>query len=336
MDLPSFLPLLITGVTGVPGYNAFRYFHEKYPNHVTAIRPVRYWPLRGEGIVPLDIEDHEGLASLLKRKKFKSVLHAAGSCALKSCEMNPELAYHVNVQSVLNVLKMIGRCDVRLIFLSTDLVFPGRTNGLYTEEDDVSPVTVYGKTMVKAEEVVLQNYPAAAIFRISLPMGMSANGHAGAIDWILSRFKKYKPATLYYDEVRTPFYCEDFNNIAELFLGNKMSGIFHLGSHRPLSLYQIGQIINKIGGYPPQLLKGCMRHEAGPVPPRAGNVSMSNKKLISALGRDPFRLWPYWEEHVPLGSVWHYSRLPHKAYHPEQISRNLYTITESFNGEGAF
>ena len=251
MSLPSFLPLLITGVTGVPGYSAFKYFHSKYPDHVTAIRPVRYWPLREKGIVPLDIEDRKGLATLMKQKRFKSVLNGAGSCALKSCEMNPVLAYRVNVQSALNIVEVFGGHDIRLIHLSTDLVFPGKSEGLYTEEDAVSPVTMYGKTMAIAEEIIMLRYSSSAIFRISLPIGISVNGHAGAIDWILSRFKKNNPATLYFDEVRSPFYCEDFNKVMELALGNKIRGIYHLGSHRHLSLYQIGQIVNKVGGYAP-------------------------------------------------------------------------------------
>ncbi|HHT9105632.1 MAG TPA: SDR family oxidoreductase [Candidatus Wujingus californicus] len=327
MTLPSFLPLLITGVTGVPGYSAYKYFHSKYPDHVTAIRPVRYWPLRGEGIIPLDIEDHKGLANLMKQKKFKSVLNGAGSCALKSCEMNPVLAYRVNVQSVLNVLEMIEDHDVRMIHLSTDLVFPGKQDGLYTEEDPAAPVTVYGKTMAIAEEIITLRYPSAAIFRISLPMGISVNGHAGAIDWIQSRFKKNNPATLYFDEVRSPFYCEDFNMVVELTLEKKhISGIYHFGSHRHLTLYQIGQIVNKVGGYAPHLLKGCMRIEAGPIPPRAGNVTMSNKKLVHVLGLDPFRKWPYLEHHVPNGKDWHYERPEHMTFHPEQIHACLYQI----------
>jgi dTDP-4-dehydrorhamnose reductase len=326
MSLPSFLPLLITGVTGVPGYSAFQYFHAKYPNHVTAIRPVRYWPLRGEGIIPLDIENRKGLEELMKLKQFKSVLNGAGSCALKSCEMNAVLAYRVNVQSVLNVLEMIGGRDVRLIHLSTDLVFPGKTDGLYTEGDPPAPVTMYGKTMAITEEIVMLGYRSAAIFRISLPMGISVNGHAGAIDWILSRFKKNNPATLYFDELRSPFYCEDFNEVMELTLGNTIKGIYHLGSHRHLSLYQIGQIVNKVGGYIPELLKGCMRKEAGPMPPRAGNVTMSNQKLIQALGVDLFRKWPYLEDHVPDGRDWHYDRPDHMVFHPEQIHKCLYRI----------
>ena len=327
MFLPSFLPLLITGVTGVPGYSAFKYFHSKYPDHVTAIRPVRYWPLREKGIIPLDIEDRKGLATLMKQKRFKSVLNGAGSCALKSCEMNPVLAYRVNVQSALNIVEVFGDHDIRLIHLSTDLVFPGKSEGLYAEEDPVFPVTMYGKTMAIAEDIIMLRYPSAAIFRISLPMGISVNGHAGAIDWILSRFKKNNPATLYFDEMRSPFYCEDFNSAMEIVFEKKhISGIYHFGSHRHLSLYQIGQIVNKVGGYAPHLLKGCLRKEAGPMPPRAGNVTMNNKKLIQALGIDHFRKWPYLEHHVPDGKDWHYHRPKHMTFHPEQIHNCLYRI----------
>ena len=32
------LPLLVTGVAGVPGYNALDYFHAKYPGQVIGIR----------------------------------------------------------------------------------------------------------------------------------------------------------------------------------------------------------------------------------------------------------------------------------------------------------
>ena len=167
----------------------------------------------------------------------------------------------------------------------------------------MSPVTMYGKTMAIAEEIIMLRYSSAAVFRISLPMGISVNGHAGAIDWILSRFKRIIQPHYIFDEVRSPFYCEDFNKVMELALGNKIRGIYHLGSHRHLSLYQIGQIVNKVGGYALRLLKGCMRKEAGPMPPRAGNVTMNNKKLIQALGTDPFRKWPYLEHHVPNGRV---------------------------------
>ena len=98
-------------------------------------------------------------------------------------------------------------------------------------------------------------------------MGVSANGHAGAIDWIASRFKKSRPATLYFDEIRTPTYTDCMNLLYERLLANNLGGLFHAGGPRRLSLYQIAQVINRVGGYPAECLMGIPRREAGPIPP---------------------------------------------------------------------
>ena len=80
-DLPDPpLPLLITGVAGVAGYNALHYFRERYPGQVVGIRPRNNWRLRGESIVPCDMEDATQLARLLDRHQFAAVLNCAGSC----------------------------------------------------------------------------------------------------------------------------------------------------------------------------------------------------------------------------------------------------------------
>src|SRR5439155_13037446 len=110
----------------------------------------------------------------------------------------------------------------------------------------------------------------AAILRISLPMGPSFNRHAGAIDWIQSRFRNNRPATLYFDEVRSCTYVDDLNIVFEEFLTRDASGLFHAGGPRGMTLYQIAQVINRVGGYQAHLLKGIPRIEAGPMPPRAG------------------------------------------------------------------
>ena len=44
------------------------------------------------------------------------------------------------------------------------------------------------------------------------------------------------------------------------------------------------QVVNRVGGYDPRNLLGCPRIDAGPMPPRAGNVSMNSGKLAAALG----------------------------------------------------
>jgi dTDP-4-dehydrorhamnose reductase len=332
------LPLLITGVAGVAGYNALHYFRERYPGQVVAIRQEDNWPLTGDGVIPCNAEDHGRLRALFDEYQFGSVLNCAGNCALRACELDSRLAWRTNVEGLINLLSIIVDRDVRLVHLSIDLVFSGKRcqepfplgaheptphgtaekvpdtffnpffNHRYSESDPTDPVTVYGKTMVAAELLLRDWMPSACILRISLPMGISFNGHAGAIDWIQSRFKKSRPATLYFDEIRTPSYTDCLNRLYERALASDLTGLYHAGGPRALSLYQIAQIVNHVGGYDPKLLMGCPRCDAGPIPPRAGDVTMNSTALAAALGENLLDPWPHDDALVPTDHDWHHRR----------------------------
>jgi dTDP-4-dehydrorhamnose reductase len=321
---PLRLPLLITGITGVAGWNALHYFQRRYPGQVIGIRPRQTWQCNGPGIVPLNAEDAAGLRELFAAYRFGAVLNCVGNCALKSCECDPAMARLLNVESAAVLSACIREHGSRLVHLSSDLVFSGKGSGGYAETDATDPVTVYGTTMVQGEQLLRDREPATAILRISLPMGPSFNGHAGAIDWIQSRFRNHRPATLYFDEVRSCTYTDDLNVVFERFLQGDEGGIYHLGGPRPVTLHQIGQIVNRVGGYDARLLKGCPRAAAGPLPPRAGNVSMSSAKLVRMLGAQPFQAWPVGKDIFPDGPDWHSSRRPGEKSSPERIRERLY------------
>lgn len=330
-------PVLVLGVPGVPGFNAFLGLGSFYPASVLGLAPPHVpelsapetpWTPR---LVPADPEDIGQLAALCETYNIRTVVDASGWCALRSCEMDPALGRRLNVAIGLNAMRIARERGARLIRLSTDLVFDGNprpgpegatASGGYREDDSVNPVTVYGKLMAEAEAEILAGYPEAAVLRIALPMGPSLNGHAGAIDWIESRFRKGKPATLYFDEVRSNLYAQDLTKVIAAFCANDAGGIWHVGGPLPLSLYRIAQIINRLGGYPPELLMGCPRAAAGPVPPRAGDVSMDTSKLRGLLGGEAVKPWPFDPGHVPDDDAWHGRR--NGAYPPDAVARYLY------------
>ena len=76
------LPMLITGIAGVAGYNAFAYFRHKYAE-VWGQRPKKNWPLQGPGIVGVDLEDEQELRHVLRQGRFKTILNCGGSCAFE-------------------------------------------------------------------------------------------------------------------------------------------------------------------------------------------------------------------------------------------------------------
>ena len=102
-----------------------------------------------------------------------------------------------------------------------------------------------------------------------------------------------------------------------------LAGLFHAGGPRRLSLYQTAQIINRVGGYDPDCLIGIPRREAGPLPPRAGNVAMDSSKLVRALGYNPFDPWPLDDRLVPTDPDWHRQRPPGEPRSPEYLHQVL-------------
>ena len=322
------LPLLVTGITGVAGYNAFLAFQGAYPGEVAGIRPRKSLRLTGPGVIALDADDEAGLRDLCREWRFGSILNCVGNCALKSCELDPAMAWRLNVVTAEFIAREAVALGSRLVHLSSDLVFSGASGvGNHFETDPTDPVTVYGKTMVQGEEVIRDKVPGAAILRISLPMGPSFNRHAGAIDWIDSRFRAGKPATLYFDEVRSATYVDDLNRVFAWFLAHEqLSGVYHAGGPRAVTLNQIGQIVNRVGGYSPALLRGCFRLEAGPMPPRAGNVEMNSDKLVAAMGEQPFRPWPADRGLMPTSRLWHAERAPDESGSFDRIERELYRV----------
>ncbi|WP_419194236.1 SDR family oxidoreductase [Novipirellula herctigrandis] len=326
MNAPSRpqLPMLVTGIAGVPGYNAFHFFRDLYGDQVFGMRQTSMWPLAGDGVLACDSDDPKAVARVWDQYQFKTLLNFGGCCRLKSCESDHAMAHRVNVTGTENMIAEATRHDAQIIQLSVDLVFGGRDGGDYDEVDLPDPVTVYGAKMVEAEQLVLGQRPDACVLRISLPMGISFNAHAGAIDWIASRFKKDKPATLFFDEVRTPTYTDCMNQLFAKLLENPINGLYHAGGPRKLSLFEIGQIVNRVGGYNPDLLQGCPRIEAGPMPPRAGDVTMNSSKLQAAIGIDPFDPWPLLDEFAPDGDDWHYERSDDSIGSEDQVERLLY------------
>ena len=55
------LPLIVTGIAGVCGYNAFRHFSTLYPGQGFGIRRQDYWPLSGDGILGINSDNTDFL-----------------------------------------------------------------------------------------------------------------------------------------------------------------------------------------------------------------------------------------------------------------------------------
>ena len=149
------LPLLITGVAGVAGYNALDYFRRRYPDQVIAMRQRDNWRLVGPAIVVCNAEDRAGLARLFEQHRFRSVLDCAGNCASSRASSIRKWPGGSMSKGCRNLVDVAEQYDAGLVHLSVDLVYSGVGSGGHVETDPTDPVTVYGETMVAAEELIL-------------------------------------------------------------------------------------------------------------------------------------------------------------------------------------
>ena len=99
------LPLLITGVTGVAGYGTLAYFQSRFPGRVFGAVQETDVDFPAPDLIYADLRDYAALERLLDEKRIAAILDCAGNCALKACQLDPPLAWALNVEIVSNLAK---------------------------------------------------------------------------------------------------------------------------------------------------------------------------------------------------------------------------------------
>jgi dTDP-4-dehydrorhamnose reductase len=219
----------------------------------------------GQSGIVIDIRDQESVRSVFQTARPDFVLLLSAISDIDRCEQYPDEARAVNLHGAELVSEACARSNTRLLFTSTGAVFDGRKHG-YTEQDPVSPVSVYGETKARAEKIVSALGPSAIIVRIALAIGFAANPDTNSLlDTLKKRWASGQTVALPIHEQRNPidaFTATRF--MLELLNKNHASGIFHLGCMDVITRYDLGLKLADRMGY-----TGLVRAQTEPVPGRA-------------------------------------------------------------------
>lgn len=113
----------------------------------------------------LDITNVEQVNKIVNEYKPSVIINAAAYTAVDKAESEAELANAINNLGPKNLAKAATQVNATIIHISTDYVFSGNKEGLYTETDEVNPQSVYGQTKLSGEQSVVQECAAHIIFR---------------------------------------------------------------------------------------------------------------------------------------------------------------------------
>ena len=99
----------------------------------------------------LDIADFDSVAAAVDEKRPQAVINCAAWTDVDGCESDAEKAERVNALGPENLARASHKADAVLITISTDYVFDGRKVGFYTQRDQPTPISVYGRFKLDGE-----------------------------------------------------------------------------------------------------------------------------------------------------------------------------------------
>jgi dTDP-4-dehydrorhamnose reductase len=190
----------------------------------------------------IDLDDEPAIRALFEREQPSLIVNCAGVCDVGTCEQSPEFAHIVNVVGTRMLLEYAPR-DARIVHLSSDHVFSG-DSGPYDESSPTDPISVYGRSRVAAEALVLAR-PNTLAIRAGLWIGPSSTGRIGHLDWLRDRHRRGLPMTVVSDEYRSAVWAEDAARRVWELARSTITGLRHIVAERIVSRPELATYLNK-------------------------------------------------------------------------------------------
>jgi dTDP-4-dehydrorhamnose reductase len=179
------------------------------------------------------------LAKLVVEQKPEIILYCHAVCDVGRCEEDPAWAEDVNVGGARNLLAAVDE-RTRIVYVSSDHVFG--VDGCYREDDAPRPISVYGRTRVAAEKLILE-HANSLVVRPGLAVGPSKNGRTGHMDWLRHRATRGLPITIVADEARSAVWADDLAERLVQLARSDVRGIRHVAATRMVSRPELARFL---------------------------------------------------------------------------------------------
>jgi dTDP-4-dehydrorhamnose reductase len=129
----------------------------------------------------LDITQLKSVEDYIQSNKPEMVINAAAYTAVDKAEDEQDIAYAINKNGAENLATACKEHNIPLLHISTDYVFDGTKKEAYSENDEVSPLGVYGESKWQGEEAIRQQLPQHIILRVAWVFGAQGNNFVKTI-----------------------------------------------------------------------------------------------------------------------------------------------------------
>lgn len=281
--------VMITGANGLLGQKLIDLYLTKTNKKIiaTGVGPCRH-PGRDQfEYAELDISDAENVDLVFSKYRPDALIHTAAMTNVDACETDHESCDRLNVNAVGLLADACKLYGTHMIHLSTDFIFDG-THGPVDENEPANPLSYYGHSKLKGENLVKERAGRWAILRTVLVYGVVNDmSRSNIVLWAKGALEKGQQIKVVDDQYRTPTLAEDLANGCFLAEDKVALGIYNISGKDFMSIYEL---VERIADYYKLDKTGLTRSDSGTLnqaakrPPITGFII---DKARNELGYEP-------------------------------------------------
>lgn len=235
-----------------------------------------------------DIRDLSRLRVYAGDNNIKWIVNCAAYTAVDQAEDERDKAFGINAEGVKNIAIVAREIGATLIHVSTDYVFSGDKNGVYTESDETGPTGVYGRSKLEGELHIAENLDKYFILRIAWLYGKHGKNF---VHTILRLFGERDEVRVVADQWGSPTWSRDVADVILKIInsGSDTYGIYHYTNEGRTNWFEFAREIYRMGreyGIIDRDVR-VLSIRTGEYPTKArrpANSYLSKEKIVKELG----------------------------------------------------
>ena len=244
----------------------------------------------------LDLSDERDINTYFISHNFDVIINCAAYTAVDRAESEFNLADKINRIAVKQLAAIANNQGAKLIHISTDFIFDGKSDKPYIESDNTNPVNNYGKTKLAGESELIKIMPNnAVIIRTGWVYSEFRNNF---VDTMLRLGTSRDNLKVINDQIGSPTYASDIAGaiVSIIYSENLLQNtfptqIYHYTNLGQCSWYEFAKAIFLSSTI--RCVVSPIPTEEYPLPAKRPKFSVLNKdKIIKTFNLDI----PKWEE----------------------------------------
>ena len=236
-----------------------------------------------------DITVPDRIPGLIGDWKPDWIVNLAAYTDVDACERSPSVAESCNGRAAGDLARIAGARGARLLQVSTDYVFDGRSRRPYAEEDATNPLSAYGRSKLLGERLVREALPPGRwlVVRGQSLYGAGAKSFPDAIRRAAGSRAEIPVVT---DQVVQPTWAKDFAEALAGAMERDLAGIYHFAASGSCTWNECARAALEEAGITTARITPTTAAALGRPAPRPAWSVFDTAKIERDLGRRP-REW---------------------------------------------